>query len=69
MTFTLFVRYFKPFFSPEALNALVIDTPAFSSQEHCNAPVAVPPKPTGQGDDPGPQTILFDACDYFVALR
>ena len=43
-------RQLQTFFTPEALDPLVVNTPAFHAQRGCDFPITIPPILLGQPD-------------------
>jgi len=66
--FGLLLWYFQPLPSPDSLNTLVIDAPAFCPQQTGNAPVTITTILTGQPDDVRRQGIFIGSASWFLAL-
>ena len=64
----LFLWYFQPLASPDALHPILTHLPASTLQQRCNPPVAIAPIFTGQRNHRFGQRIFVDPLDRGVAL-
>ena len=67
--FRLFLRYFQPLATPDALHTLVIDVPALMTKQRGDAPIAVTAILAGKIDNGLRQGIFVIAHDQRAALR
>ena len=67
--FGLFLRDFQPFSAPDPLHSLVIDDPAFVSQQRGHSAITVASILAGQINDPGGQEIFIIGWAFMVSLR
>src|SRR5271168_258676 len=64
----LFLRYFQPLTTPDALHPILAYLPASTLQQRRNSPVSVAPVFTGQCHDRFRQRIFVDPRDRGIAL-
>ena len=67
-SFRLFLRDFQPFSAPDPLHTLVIDDPAFVSQQRGHSAITVASVLAGQINDPGGQEIFIIGWPFIVSL-